>query len=223
MARASAEAFDRRLKPYGSEMGLDSLSYPILRDISLLEDPSESNSTKQDILCRKGCIIIGFKQIRALVLPECAYLFPNAGFDGEKQVMDGVLTAADPHLAEDSFEYVVLSAIFSVVVQSFTKQLSHMTSSFKPSPMRKLDLEYETLSSLNRDSEHFLVELDAVINALDLHNRGAQGMVISIDPFIAGKSAGEKAETEYVKNPKFMTEVSRDSHPITAQSSPKKT
>ena len=41
------------------------------------------------------------------------------------------------------------------------------------------------------------------MQAEDLHDRGAQGMVISPDPYIKGHKEGEQ-----VKNPRFTAEVS---------------
>ena len=178
-------------------------SNPIMRDITFL-DPSDV-SNKQGILCRKGCIIYGLKFARALVLEDVAYIFPDEGFDGEKQIIDGVLHAADPLLVEDSFEYVILSALFSVVVQSFTSQITKQKAAFKVANTMgdNLDMDFEQNAARLREAEQYQVEIDAAMQAVDLHDRGAQGMVISIDPYMKGPKEGEQ-----VKNPRFAAEVS---------------
>jgi hypothetical protein len=202
LSRAAAAQVEKRQAAM-VEAGMDSLkSKPIMRDITFL-DPSDV-SNKQGILCRKGCIIYGLKFARALVLEDVAYIFPDEGFDVEKQIIDGVLHAADPLLVEDSFEYVILSALFSVVVQSFTSQLTKLKDSFKLSTTGdSLDLDFELGAQRLREAEQFLVEIDTARQAVDLHDRGAHGMVISLDPFVMSPKEGE-----HVKNPRFTAEVS---------------
>jgi hypothetical protein len=202
LARAAATAVAKRQEVV-AEAGVDPLSYPIMRDITFL-DPSDVTN-KQDILCRKGCIIYGLKFARALVLEDVAYIFPDEGFDGEKQIIDGVLHAADPLLVEDSFEYVILSALFSVVVQSFTSQITKQKAAFKVANTMgdNLDMDFEQNAARLREAEQYQVEIDAAMQAVDLHDRGAQGMVISIDPYMKGSKEGEQ-----VKNPRFAAEVS---------------
>lgn len=110
------------------------LSY---RDLHAL-DPALEASRTPGLIPRRGCIIVALKPLRALLTADSLLVFPEEGADSDLVLITDLLSQASSTAAAASsggtaalrsFEYVTLSALLKLVVDSHDRSLNSISGS----------------------------------------------------------------------------------------------
>ena len=183
-------------------------SRAVLKDIAMLKQAvSVTHSGRYQVLVRRGCILVSFPCMSALVTRSRAWLIKD-GLDSENELLRRLFSSDSSGSDRDTFEFVVLTGLLALMHRGFRTEVEAL----KPAAQKGVDVQEKDSDQLNASfqklSEHLkrvkklLTDLDAALTCVETLHDSAEDtahLVLSLDPAVVEEKElwdAEKQEME---------------------------
>ena len=185
-------------------------SKAVVKDIAMLKQAASVSaaSGRYQVLVRRGCILVSFPCMSALVTRSRAWLIKD-GLDSEKELLRRLFDSDSSGSDRDTFEFVVLTGLLALMHRSFKAEVDAL----KPAAQRGMGVEEEDSDQLNASfqklSEHLkrvkklLTDLEAALTCVETLHDSAEDtahLVLSLDPAVVEEKESWDAEKQEMED-----------------------